>query len=550
MKVNLAVTRHVGLMVVAALFLASDSSFANSDSSVPSVEAGSQTGSRAERREDKAQRAAQAAAPALPAIKTFTSFTPALRCMDELFVGFQKRGIVITSGGMPDETAKVRTGTKEMVISAVSRMSVRSGAFSFIDFHRTMGGQDDLGHLFELKGAERTQLPDYYIRGSITQMDDNAIRKSKGLGFALPFLDFSLANDVAYDLLSMDMSVVEAGTRKILPDTSVSNTMVIAKGGRSADGGGKIGKAGIQLSMDFSKTEGLGAATRALVELSLIESLGRFTQVPYWKCLDIDSGNPAMKETALEWYETSTDINRNIFVQRKLAGMNRYSGIIDGKNNDEFKKAVSEYQARVGLIANGVVSFDVYFSLIDDTQSALAAMPVSAETKITSGLATAVKSAPTVESVLQSQSPGQAADESLKLSLLTDRGTQPIYKIGETLQAHLTPNKSVVSYCYYEDASNNAIRIFPNKFTPNTVVNANQRLPIAQFGFKIKFDRAGNERIACIASDKIIRVPELLAGYQDFQRIPNFNIDRILLEYSKSNIDSKNSSIRISVIER
>ena len=48
-----------------------------------------------------------------PPIKTVTNFTQALRCMDELFLAFDKRGIVITSGGIPDETGKVRTGTKE-----------------------------------------------------------------------------------------------------------------------------------------------------------------------------------------------------------------------------------------------------------------------------------------------------------------------------------------------------------------------------------------------------------------------------------------------------
>lgn len=525
------------------------SAFANQEEPPPSPGEGSTGTERTETRTDIVGRAAQAASPSTPAIKNITSFTPALRCMDELFVGFHKRGIVITSGGLPDETAKVRTGSKEMLISAISKMSVRSGAFSFIDFHRTMGSQDDLGHLFEMKGSERTMLPDYYIRGSITQMDDNTIRKSKGFGFALPFMDFSLANDVAYDLLSIDMSVVEAASRKILPETSVANTMVIVKGGNSADGGGKIGKAGIQLSIDFSKTEGLGAATRALVELSLIEALGKFTQVPYWKCLNIDSGNPAMKETALEWFETSSDINRNIFVQRKLAGMNRYTGPIDGKPSDAFNKSISEYQAKVGLIANGIINFDVYFSLLDDTQNALAALPTSAAAQLPSGVSTTLKPPPTVESMLQGQATEHPAEDRLQLSISTDRGAQPIYKIGETLQAHLTPTKSAISYCYYEDSANNISRIFPNKFTPNTIIPGNKKHLIAQYGFKIRFDRPGSERIACIASDKIIKIPESLSGYQDFQKIPNFSMDRILLEYSKSNSDSRNASLRITVIE-
>ena len=79
----------------------------------------------------------------------------------------------------------------------------------------------------------------------------------------------------------MDMSIGEAATRKILPVTSTSNTMGIKKGGRSGEGGGKLGKLGLSFNIDLSRTEGLGATTRTLIELGLIESLGKFTQVPY-----------------------------------------------------------------------------------------------------------------------------------------------------------------------------------------------------------------------------------------------------------------------------
>ena len=70
---------------------------------------------------DAAAMASTAAAPKTPAIKTVTNFSQALRCMDELFLAYGKSGIVITSTGIPDETGKVRTGTKEMLITAVAK---------------------------------------------------------------------------------------------------------------------------------------------------------------------------------------------------------------------------------------------------------------------------------------------------------------------------------------------------------------------------------------------------------------------------------------------
>ena len=72
-----------------------------------------------------AAEATSAAGPKVPATKTITSFTQALRCMDQLFLAHGKQGIVITSAGVPDETGKVRTGTKEMVITAVAKQKLR-----------------------------------------------------------------------------------------------------------------------------------------------------------------------------------------------------------------------------------------------------------------------------------------------------------------------------------------------------------------------------------------------------------------------------------------
>ena len=47
------------------------------------------------------------------------------------------------------------------------------------------------------------------------------------------------------------------------------------------------------------------AIVRTLVELSTIESLGKLTQVPYWRCLQIDHTNPAIVAESREWFVRS-----------------------------------------------------------------------------------------------------------------------------------------------------------------------------------------------------------------------------------------------------
>ena len=491
--------------------------------------------------EGKASKARVGAAPKTPAIKTLTNFTQALRCMDELFLANGKQGIVITSAGIPDATGKARAGDKEMMISALSKMTMKSNAFEFIDLTAGMSGEGDLAKLFELKGGGGTKIPDYYIRGAVTQLDDNAVRESKGFGIALPFLDLGYSKDQSFDLISMDMSVGDASTRRILPETNTSNTMIITKGGRSGEAGGKIAKMGLSFNKDLSRTEGVGATYRTLIELGLIEALGKFTRVPYWKCLDIDSTNPELLDQVREWYDVAPDKDRITFIQQKLAGMKRYKGSLNGAISDELKAAIAEYQAYAGLIADGRVNFDLYFSLKDDTQNQLAALPLTPQKPApVPGLAPAV-----VAPVPVSAAPASAVP--FRMSLTSDRGGNPTYKVGEFLNMKMSLNTLGFAYCFYEDVGKNTARIFPNRFYRDSMLAGNFQVPLPTGGFKIKFDRPGRERIACVGSDRELVVPSGLAGSKDLSPLAIRSVDEVVGQFKKLNPVMTSNLVEITV---
>ncbi len=489
--------------------------------------------------------ATSAAGPKTPATKTITNFTQALRCMDQLFLAHGKQGIVITSAGVPDETGKVRTGTKEMVITAIAKMTLQSNAFEFIDFH---GGGDDLARLFEARGDANRKIPDYYIRGSITQMDDNSVRSSKGAGISLPFLDLGYSKDESFDLISMDMSVGEAATRKILPVTSTSNTMVMVKGGKSGEAGGKLGKIGLSFNMDLSRSEGLGATTRTLLELSLIETLGKFTQVPYWRCLDTDITNPLIRDQARESYDMLQDKERITFIQRKLGGsMNRYKGPVDGVNNADLKQAVGEYQAAVGLVANGQINFDLYASLLDDVQNSLAALP-AVQSSPPPGIPAAIGAPPAA--VAAYVPPGASAPSpasAFRVNLDSEKGGRPAYRVGEFLNMNLSLSSDGTAYCYYEDNAHNTARIFPNQFQSNPTLRGNSGVRLPSGGFKIRFDQPGRERVACIGADRELVVPKALQGVRDLTPLPVKSIDEVVNQYRQINPAAIVSQIDITV---
>lgn len=493
--------------------------------------------------QDPAAVVSTAAAPKTPAIKTITNFSQALRCMDELFLAYGKNGIVVTSTGIPDETGKVRTGTKEMLITAIAKMTVKSNAFEFIDFH---GGGDDLARLFDAKGQNMMKIPDFYIRGSITQMDDNTIRKNSGFGLAASFFDFGLSTDVAYDLISMDMSIGDAATRKILPQTSTSNTMVIMKTGKSGEAGGKLGKVGFSFNLDFSRSEGLGATTRTLLELGMIETLGKFTQVPYWRCLDADITNPVIREQALETFDTLTEAERIRFIQRKLGGsMQRYKGPIDGRMNDTLKDAILEYQAQNNLVADGRINFDLYASLLDDIQNSLAYVPSTPAAK-PAYTSSAPAPAPPPQAT-PVPTPQRIAPATFRVNLDSDKGGRPSYKIGEFLNMSLSLTGDGTVYCYYEDINRSVARIFPNQFFGNPTLRSGSTIRLPSGGFKIRFDQPGKERVACVGADRELVVPSSVKGARDLTPLPVSSLDDVVNQFRQANPAAVTSYIDITV---
>lgn len=459
------------------------------------------------------EKAPEIAAPKTPPVRNVTSFSESLRCMDDLFAQYGVRDIVVTSQGIPDATGEISAGTKEMMISAISRMSTKSKAFRFVDYDQT---QFDINALQQLVGfTDNFLIPNYYLRGAITQFDENIIAENVGAGASLPFVDAGISADQVASLVTVDLNVGDLLTRQILPGTTSSNTIVVRRSGESYDAGGTIEKIelGLNFNLSFNRNEGMHQAVRNLVELSLIETLGKLTQVPYWRCLQIEQTNPAVMAQARDWFEAMSEEERVKFVQRALAGAGYYSGPIDGRMNAELRDAIGAYQDANGLQANGRIDFDLYASLISGD------------------LALARK--PDTEKGANRFTPAAApVARPVELLVSTERGTQPRYRVGEALRFSLRSSRDAFAYCYYRDGAGTIARIFPNRFQPNALVAANATIevPGPGAGFEIVFDRPmAQEEVLCVASDVELglQLPPALKT-QDLAPLPVKSLDEIV----------------------
>jgi peptidoglycan hydrolase-like protein with peptidoglycan-binding domain/curli biogenesis system outer membrane secretion channel CsgG len=451
--------------------------------------------------------------------KTISSFTSSLQCMDTLLWQHGKSDIYIMTSGIPDATGKVAAGTKEMLITAISRMSARSNAFRFVDFEPNP--TSDVTALSALIGVQPNfVVPSYYIRGAVTQLDESVLSETQGAGLSLPWLDVGASRDQVVSVVSVDLNVGEVVTRQILPGMSASNSIAVIRSGISGDAGGRIDKAGLSFNVAFNKSEGFHQAVRTLLDLSVVEALGKLTRVPYWQCLGLDQTNQTFRSQAREWFDTTPADEQVRFVQQVLTSSGYYDGPITGLYDTQTRDAAARYQSDNELIPSGRIDFDLYYSML--SKPGVLARAPGREGAISGAGGKGIPVMPTDPN-------GQRR---LDVFLNTDRGPLPQYKLGETLVVKAQPSVDAFLYCYYQDDDGSVSRVFPNRFQPDAFVPARTQVEVPPGGggaFSIRFEQPGApEQVACLAANRevgLLLPPELKR--QDLEPLPVRGLDEI-----------------------
>lgn len=441
--------------------------------------------------------------PKFQPARNVTGFSASLRCMDDLFLRFGRTNYFLTSQGVPDETGEAKAGTKEMLISAVSAMSVRSNAFTFVDYDQAQADIEFLQKASSPNGGLPADfaIPSFYIRGAVTQVDSGVIADSASGAVSAPVADLGLSKDQVVSVVAVDMNVGNVQTRQIYPGVSSANSIAVRRAGKAVDAGGTIKGFGVNFNLSYNTSEGLSQAVRTLVELGAIEVLGKLLQVPYWRCLQIEQTNPEAVTLARGWFARMGEADRVRFAQAALRGLGRYRGEATGTADQATREAVGAYQAEHGLVAHGRVDFELYASLIGG-DLALGREPPPAG------------GAPPSEPYRPAATPPKPA---IVLTTSTYKGPYHRYNAGEPVTVTLRSTADAFAYCYYRDAAGRIARVFPNRFQPDPLVEANRVVTVPGPGaaFELVPERPDSlEEVLCLATRREAGplAPETLRG--------------------------------------
>ena len=187
--------------------------------------------------------------PETPPEVSISNFSDALRCMDTTLNNWGIRDVSVLVDDLDDKTKKVAAGAKDMLISAVSNMTRRSRAVRLNTF-----GQDSRALTeFALRGqtiGPFSEQPQFAIRGSISQFDQNIARRERDVGVAYnDKWSVGYSDNAAVSRLAIDLNMIYGGNFAIVPGVTSQNSILVMSQGRGADGDAQVRKFGVTFTM-------------------------------------------------------------------------------------------------------------------------------------------------------------------------------------------------------------------------------------------------------------------------------------------------------------
>lgn len=481
--------------------------------------------------------------------KNITNFSSSLRCMDDLMISYGVEQFSVLAEDLNDKTKKLDTGTRDMLITAVSDMTKRSNAIKLIAYGADSG---NLISFLQTAGKQNVynDVPKFDIRGSISQLDSDVVSKDVDAGAGIPEFGLGFSKSASGTVLGLDMSMVNTSNMSVIPGVTSRNSILILKSGSGIDSDGTIRKAGINFSVSFGKNEGSAQALRNLIELATVELFGKLLKLPYWSCLGADPENEAIKQEIDDWFYSMNN-NKEIvgFTQMQLFKRGYFEGIIDGQPSQDYEKSVAMMKLDLNMENDAKVDKKLFSAMLNT------AMPESAKTRIavrpqpeqdteqtavanaeseaatqaapeepaaaTTAAASAAAAqatpaaaaaatpepAPSTAQVASINSAGVIdAMEGDNALIISSKSNKKVFDPGERLTLMVKSNRAAHMYCFFFDDSKQIMRVFPNRFRKTSFVSAGEVIELpGNMPFEVTASKNGEpETLGCFTTEKEI----------------------------------------------
>jgi curli biogenesis system outer membrane secretion channel CsgG len=215
-------------------------------------------------------------------------------------------------------------------------------------------------------------VPSAIIIGGITEFDrglktkessDNLGYETDNFGQEAPFgIEYMQGEKTSTARITIDLNMINIDTMSGLPLIQTSNTMQVHKGIGKKELGFTILGPTLGLKGEIKKVEGRHAALRLLVQTSVIQLIGKYLDLPYWRLI-----NGAKPDSTVEYYvkkqwNYQMDEKSKIKKIQELLFLHGYKKVrLTDFIDDETKKAIEDFSKKNNCLSK--IGFNLYSTL-------------------------------------------------------------------------------------------------------------------------------------------------------------------------------------------
>ena len=439
-----------------------------------------------------------------PPVRNLTNMDLAMGCLDRLLVEYHVQPVYITSPGLPNRAGdKVGLSSSADILKTSIGQLSQSNVFRYVDLsllsmsqygiNANEAGSRPLDPLaidmwIKFLGAYSRNAefayPSYIISGSISQLDNSVLSDEAGGSLGSDQIgSFGLNVDQIVSVVTVDMQVVGSQGLQVMNGLTTKNSLALAKKGIGADLSGRVKTVGGYFSVSYDRSEGLHQGIRDLIQLGLVELLGKLAKVPYQRCLHTEGASPGSLQTDEDRFEEMSEEKRIRFVQQRLAALadpssfdhaRYFSGPITGTLDPATRDAIARYRRQAGLVANAEIDLDLYRSLTH-------AQPTKP-----------VQALPRLGFIDGSGQP---------------LGTEARFRVGTLLRIGVNADRRVHAQCFLRRQDQQVYRVFPTADQPDDTLSPGRPvfIPGPQAPMQINLDTPRSEEIGCISAENPLR---------------------------------------------
>ena len=265
----------------------------------------------------------------------------------------------LSQGEIPQEMT-------DMVKSALNRIGPNI-RYVIGDYSYTVGTEQ----LY--KGVLKRKAPAIVFDGGLTEFDrgltgsggDFGVSASVGTGTFAADIEASNSETTTMSRITIDLNLIDFRSQLLIPKMQATNTIKVHKGLSKYDVGFAIFGTGLGGGGSAKELQGRHAALRLLIDFSVLELLGRYHLLPYWRCVEGGKVDDYVMQKKKMQFLRSSQLHKIEDLQYYLMYHGYFRVRPTGMLDDSTRAALNDFMRKNNFVTDNYLDPDLYLKIFE-----------------------------------------------------------------------------------------------------------------------------------------------------------------------------------------